>query len=154
MRLSPEMRPANDSSRKYVRVDEAGRAYATGGRKKASAQVWVWPCADGESKIIVNGMSLAGFLGGHWERRLDVMSPFTETGTVGLFSVNAVVRGGGPGGQAGAVRHGIATAMQGLDFMLRPTLRSAGFLTRDPRRRERKKPGQKGARAKFAWVKR
>ena len=71
-----------------------------------------------------------------------------------MFSVQCSVRGGGVSGQAGAVRHGIATALQGLDFTLRPALRGAGLLTRDPRRRERKKPGQKGARAKFAWVKR
>ena len=154
VRLSPDMRPPGDSSRKYVRVDANGRAYATGRRKTAVARVWVWPCADGAASLTINGKSLGEFLGGHWAQRYDVLKPFFVTRTEGLFSVRAHVGGGGYSGQAGALRHGIATAMQGLDFTLRPALRAAGLLTRDPRRRERKKPGQRGARAKFAWVKR
>ena len=72
----------------------------------------------------------------------------------GVYGVKATVKGGGITGQAEAIRHGIATALQGLDMSLRPVLKKAGFLTRDPRRSERKKPGQAGARKKFAWVKR
>ena len=91
---------------------------------------------------------------GHWDHRFTVLSPFFETRTAGKYSVMATVKGGGLTGQAEALRHGIATALQGLDARLRPPLKTAGFLTRDSRRRERKKFGQKGARKKFAWVKR
>jgi small subunit ribosomal protein S9 len=87
-------------------------------------------------------------------QRHTVLAPFFETRTAGRFSVMATVKGGGLNGQAEAVRLGIATALQGLDASLRPPLKKAGFMKRDPRQRERKKPGQKGARKKFAWVKR
>ncbi|KAL1515451.1 hypothetical protein AB1Y20_002076 [Prymnesium parvum] len=149
----PEDRPRGDTSRKYVYVDEKGRAYSTGGRKTASASVWVWETEEVPT-ITVNDMNLSDWLRGHWAYRLVVMQPFLHTNTVGKYSVKAYVKGGGLSGQAEAVRHGIATAMQGLNFDLRPTLKAAGFLTRDPRRRERKKPGQTGARKKWAWVKR
>ena len=93
----------------------------------------------------------------HGPRRLPrrpLGSPFLKTATTGEFTVTARVDGGGLSGQAQAIRHGISTALQGIDLAFRKPLRAAGFVTRDPRRRERKKPGQAGARKKFAWVKR
>ena len=150
------MRPPGDTSRKWVKYDEAtGRAYATGRRKMATARVWVWETPqDAAPAITINKLSLSRFFGGHWVHRHTVLAPFFETQTAGKYSVLATVAGGGLSGQAEAVRHGIATALQGLDAALRPPLKAAGFMKRDPRQRERKKPGQKGARKKFAWVKR
>jgi len=149
------MRPMGDTARKWVKVNEQGRAYSVGRRKTAVARVWVWE-AEGEEipTIAINRKNISRMFGGHWDCRRAVLSPFFETNTTGRFAVAALVKGGGLKGQAEAVRHGIATAMQGLDASLRPTLKDAGFLTRDRRRRERKKPGQKGARKQFAWVKR
>ena len=153
--LRPEDRPAGDTARYYVKVDELGRAYATGRRKTAVASVVLWPTpADRAASVRVNGMDLADFLGGHWALRHVVLSPFLKTATTGEFTVTARVDGGGLSGQAQAIRHGISTALQGIDLAFRKPLRAAGFVTRDPRRRERKKPGQAGARKKFAWVKR
>lgn len=155
LRYTSDMRPPGDTSRKWVKVDEQGRAYATGRRKTAVARVWVWETPDDQlAAVRINKQSLSRFFGGHWMQRHTVLAPFFETGTTGKYSVTATVRGGGINGQAEAVRHGIATALQGLDALLRPTLKRAGFMKRDPRRRERKKPGQTGARRKFQWVKR
>ena len=152
---SPSERPAGDTSRKYVSVDHLGRAHAVGRRKRAVARVWVWESEDPDApQVTVNGQSVSQFFGGHWDLRYAALSPFFKTQTAGLYSVMSTVRGGGRSGQAEALRLGIATALQGLNFDLRPTLKSAGFLTRDRRQRERKKPGQAGARKKFAWVKR
>lgn len=151
----PEYRPVGDTSRKYVKVDEAGVAYAVGRRKKARALVWLWETpSDGEAEVTINGKTISGFCDGHWAQRYTIMSPFAKTDTAGTYCVRAMVKGGGFNGQAEALRLGIATAMQGLDFSLRPILKSAGFLKVDSRRRERKKPGQAGARKRHAWVKR
>ena len=150
--FTSDMRPPKDSSRKWVQLDSKGRAYATGRRKTAVARVWVWP--DPKAEVRINKMSLSAFCRGHWEQRFMILAPFFETGTAGKFSVMATVKGGGITGQAQALRLGVATAMQGLDAALRPTMKAAGYLKRDPRQRERMKPGQKGARKKFAWVKR
>jgi len=153
--FTSDMRPPGDTSRKWVKVDPLGRAYATGRRKAAVARVWVWPSEDCElATVRINKTNLSSFFGGHWVHRHTVLSPFFVTDTAGQYNVMATVKGGGISGQAEAVRHGIATAMQGLDATLRPVLKKAGFMTRDARVRERKKPGQKGARKKFAWVKR
>lgn len=155
IRLSPDMRPEGDTSRKYVRVDEKGRAYATGRRKTAVARTWVWEVAEDEAPAItINKMDVSRFFGGHWVHREALMSPFLVTDTAGRFSVMATVKGGGLSGQTEALRLGIATAMQGLDLRFRPALKRVGFLRRDPRRRERLKPGQPGARKQPPWVKR
>ena len=119
------------------------------------ARVWVWESENAdEPKISINGKSLSRFFGGHWDLRYATLSPFFKTSTAGLYSLMATVKGGGISGQAEAIRHGVATALQGLNFNLRPILKEEGMLTRDRRQRERKKAGQKGARKKFAWVKR
>jgi small subunit ribosomal protein S9 len=86
--------------------------------------------------------------------RTIVRQPFDATSTLGRYDVHATVKGGGQAGQAGAIRHGISRALLVSDATLRETLRRGGFLTRDSRKKERKKYGQKGARAKFQFSKR
>jgi small subunit ribosomal protein S9 len=86
--------------------------------------------------------------------RMVVQQPLTVTGTADKFDVRANVSGGGPAGQAGAVRHGIARALLLADAALRPSLKAEGLLTRDPRMKERKKYGQPGARKRFQFSKR
>jgi len=155
IRLTPEMRPPGDTSRKYVKVDKHGRAYAVGRRKMASARVWLWPVMEEQpAEVSINGMDISRWFGGHWDYRAVLLTPFFVTDTAGKFNVKALVKGGGLSGQCEAMRLAIATAMQGLDMRYRPTLKKAGLLKVDGRRVERLKPGQPGARKKNAWVKR
>jgi len=125
--------------------------YATGHRKNATAKVWLVP--GGTGAITVNGRELPAYV----QRRsleLIVMQPLELTETVGQFDVKAKVLGGGIAGQAGALRHGISKALIVADPEFRPPLRRGGFLTRDPRVKERKKYGRKGARRGFQFSKR
>jgi small subunit ribosomal protein S9 len=125
--------------------------YATGHRKNATAKVWLVP--GGTGAITVNGRDLPAYV----QRRsleLIVMQPLELTETVGQFDVKAKVLGGGVAGQAGALRHGISKALIVADPEFRPPLRRGGFLTRDPRVKERKKYGRKGARRGFQFSKR
>lgn len=122
----------------------------TGRRKTAVARVRLAP---GSGKIIVNGRPMETYFGVD-AQRLMVVQPLNSTDTASKFDVRVSVAGGGPNGQAGAVRHGIARALLRTDLNLRPTLKAAGFLTRDPRMRERKKYGQPGARKRFQYSKR
>lgn len=153
--LTPEMRPPGDTSRKYIKF-VGDRAVAKGGRKTATATVYLWRTPPGElASIMINRKTLPEYFGRNWFLRLAVCAPFRVTNTEGEFNVTASVKGGGLSGQAQAIRHGIATAMQGFDLPLyRPPLKAAGYLKRDPRSKERKKPGQKRARKKYQWVKR
>lgn len=123
---------------------------ATGRRKEAVAQVKLVP---GTGKITVNGQGLAQYFG---RETLCVLikEPFQLTETANRFDLLTRVSGGGHSGQAGALRHGIARALLEVDENLRPTLKKAGMLTRDPRMKERKKYGQRGARARFQFSKR
>ena len=123
---------------------------ATGRRKESVAQVRLLP---GDGQIVVNGHSLSEYFGRE-ALQFHVTEPFQVTDTVKKFNLVAKVRGGGLSGQAGAIRHGIARALLETDQNLRATLRKAGMLTRDPRMKERKKYGQKGARARFQFSKR
>ena len=123
---------------------------ATGRRKESVAQVRLVP---GEGKMVVNRRSLSQHFGRNTLEML-IKEPFQLTETTDKFDLVAKVRGGGLSGQAGAVRHGIARALLSMDEGLRPVLRRAGMLTRDPRAKERKKYGQKGARARFQFSKR
>ncbi len=123
---------------------------ATGRRKESVAQVRLVP---GEGKMLVNRRSLSQHFGRNTLEML-IKEPFQLTETTNKFDLVAKVRGGGLSGQAGAVRHGIARALLSMDEGLRPVLRRAGMLTRDPRAKERKKYGQKGARARFQFSKR
>lgn len=126
------------------------RFYGTGRRKTSVARVWVRP---GPGRIMVNRRSFEDYFPRE-TLRMIIAQPLQITNTQGQFDVIATVEGGGPSGQAGAVRHGIARALVRFDDKLRPPLKKAGLLTRDPRMRERKKYGQPGARQKFQYSKR
>ncbi|HHW03499.1 MAG TPA: 30S ribosomal protein S9 [Thermoanaerobacterales bacterium] len=115
---------------------------ATGRRKTSVAKVWLAP---GSGRIIVNRKPLDEYFGLE-TLKVDVKRPLEVTNTVGRFDVIASVKGGGFTGQAGAVRHGIARALLKIDDEFRPLLKKEGFLTRDPRMKERKKYGLKKAR--------
>ncbi len=123
---------------------------ATGRRKTAVARVRL---ASGSGKIVINGRKLDNYFTTEVLRGM-VTLPFTSTQTTEKFDVRVNVVGGGPAGQAGAVRHGISRALLLADANLRPTLKAGGMLTRDPRMKERKKYGQPGARKRFQFSKR
>lgn len=122
----------------------------TGRRKTAVARVRL---ANGSGKITVNGRPFETYFPVETLRG-TASQPLTVTGTSGKLDVKVNVTGGGPNGQAGAVRHGIARALLKFDANLRPSLKAEGLLTRDPRMRERKKYGQPGARKRFQYSKR
>lgn len=122
----------------------------TGRRKTAVARVRL---ASGTGKITVNGRAFESYFPMELQRG-TVKQPLTVTGTADKYDVRVNVNGGGPIGQAGAVRHGIARALLEVDVNLRPALKAEGLLTRDPRMRERKKYGQPGARRRFQFSKR
>ena len=126
------------------------RYYGTGKRKDAVARVWIAP---GIGEVTVNDRPAEKYLGRLVLQRL-IQQPFEATDTVGRFNVVARCKGGGISGQAGAIRHGISKALLEADPGLRPTLRRLGFLTRDPRVKERKKYGRKRARRGFQFSKR
>ena len=116
--------------------------YGTGRRKKSTARVRILP---GTGVITINGRDIDDYFGLE-TMKLIVNQPFGVTATEGKFDIIANVRGGGFSGQAGAIRHGVAKALLQADETFRPALKAAGFLTRDPRMKERKKYGLKGAR--------
>ena len=122
----------------------------TGRRKTSVARVRL---SSGSGKILVNGRSLEAYFPTE-TLRMVIGQPFVATETSGSFDAHINVAGGGPMGQAGAVRHGIARALLQADATFRPRLKAEGFLTRDPRMRERKKYGQPGARKRFQYSKR
>ena len=126
------------------------RYYATGKRKNAIARVWLKP---GTGKIVVNERAVDEYFGRQTSRMI-IMQPFELTQTVGRFDTFARVHGGGLSGQAGALKHGISRALLEIDLTHRSVLKSAGFLTRDSRVKERKKYGKRGARASFQFSKR
>jgi len=122
----------------------------TGRRKTSVARVRL---AAGTGKITVNGRPVENYFVLDTQR-FTVTQPLTLTSTADKLDVRVNVAGGGPNGQAGATRHGIARALLKFDLNLRPQLKAEGFLTRDPRERERKKYGQPGARKRFQFSKR
>jgi small subunit ribosomal protein S9 len=122
----------------------------TGRRKESVARVRLIP---GQGTIQVNHRSCDDYFPRE-ALRSTIRSPLLLTRQLGKYDVVARVTGGGLSGQAGAIRLGIARALAGLDPANRASLRGAGFLTRDPREKERKKYGQKGARKRFQWTKR
>lgn len=125
--------------------------WGTGRRKTAVARIRLIP--GGTGQVIINERTLEDYFPREDHRKM-IFQPFEVTNLMGKFDVYVNVRGGGISGQAGAIRHGIARALLEYNPELRPILRKAGLLTRDPRMKERKKYGQKGARAKFQWTKR
>ena len=122
----------------------------TGRRKEAVARVRL---IEGASGIKINGRDIDQYFSRE-TLKMIVEQPLELTETLGKFTVVANVRGGGPSGQAGAIRHGITRALMVFDETLRSALRKQGYVTRDPRVKERKKYGQKGARRKFQFTKR
>ena len=124
--------------------------YGTGRRKKSIARVYLVP---GTGNITINKRSIDEYFGLE-TLKVVVRQPLVATDNVDKFDVLVNVHGGGYTGQAGAIRHGIARALLQVDAEYRPTLKSAGFLTRDPRMKERKKPGLKAARRASQFSKR
>ncbi len=124
--------------------------YATGRRKESVARVWLTP---GKGEIKVNKKSLLE----HFKRetlKMVIEQPLEITDSLGSYDISATVKGGGLSGQAGALRLGISRALTKVNEDMRPPLKKAGFLTRDPRMVERKKPGQPKARKRFQFSKR
>lgn len=127
-----------------------GFVHATGKRKTAVARIWMKP---GTGQILINKRPADQYLNRESDRAA-IMEPLVVTDLRGKFDIQVNVRGGGPSGQAGAIRHGISRALIDLDAGLREVLKKGGFLTRDSRMKERKKYGQPGARARFQYSKR
>ena len=125
------------------------RYYATGRRKTAVARVWV---TQGSGQIKVNNRTVDEYFGE--AVRQQALRPLTSLGIEGEFDIWCTVKGGGISGQAGALRHGLARALVVANEEYRGPLRKNGFLTRDSRMKERKKPGQPGARKRFQFSKR
>ncbi len=124
--------------------------YGTGRRKTSTARVHL---RQGTGQIMVNNRPIDEYFGND-VLKMIIKQPLSLTETVDKFDIVVVVDGGGPSGQAGAIRHGISRALQVYNTELRKRLKKAGLLTRDPRMKERKKYGQKGARARFQFSKR
>jgi small subunit ribosomal protein S9 len=124
--------------------------FSTGRRKTSVARVYMVP---GEGNILINKKDADEYLARD-TLKMIIMQPFEVTGTVGQFDVKVNVNGGGLSGQAGAIKHGISRALLKVDDEHRKLLKKAGYLTRDAREVERKKYGQRGARAKFQFSKR
>jgi small subunit ribosomal protein S9 len=124
--------------------------YATGKRKYAIARAWLSP---GSGAITVNAKAVEQYFPRQTLRTV-VQFPFEITGLIGKYDVKATVAGGGTTGQASALRHAISKALVTMDPALREPLKKEGLLTRDPRVKERKKYGQKGARKRFQYSKR
>ncbi|WP_027715082.1 30S ribosomal protein S9 [Desulfuromonas sp. TF] len=126
------------------------RYYATGKKKTSVARVWIKP---GSGNIVVNQRSLDEFFGRETSKMV-VHQPLELTDNVGKFDISVNVCGGGPSGQAGAIKHGITKALLEADPELRAVLKKAGFITRDSRVKERKKYGRRAARRSFQFSKR
>ena len=123
---------------------------ATGRRKSSVARVSLTP---GIGKVVVNERAFENYFVRETDR-ISIMDPLKLTNIENKFDITASINGGGLSGQAGAMRLGLSRALVLFDLEAKPALRKADCLRRDPRMKERKKPGQKGARKKFQWVKR
>lgn len=145
-----EVNPENVAIVYVQKLDEHGRAYATGKRKDAIARVWIKP---GTGKITIGGKDYATYFARPVLQML-INQPITAAAREGQYDVVATCSGGGLSGQAGAVRHGISKALTLFEPELRPVLKKGGFLTRDSRVVERKKYGRAKARKSFQFSKR
>ena len=125
-------------------------SYGTGRRKTATARVFL---REGTGEMTVNGVGMDDYFGSE-VLKMIIRQPLQVVEKEGELDMWATVRGGGGSGQAGAIRHGLSRALVELEPTFRESLKTAGFMTRDPRRKERKKYGQKGARARFQFSKR
>ena len=124
--------------------------YATGKRKTSVARVWIKP---GTGQIMINKRTIDEYFG-RPTSKMVVRQPLELTENIGKFDVSVNVSGGGPSGQAGAIKHGITKALLEADPELRASLKKAGFITRDSRIKERKKYGRRAARRSFQFSKR
>ena len=131
-------------------MDRQNVYYATGRRKTAVAKTWLTP---GTGSITINGRTMEDYFPLE-SAKIVLTQPLTLTNNLDSFDVRVTVKGGGINGQVGAVRHGITRALLEADPDLRTQLKKAGFVKRDPRTKERKKYGQRGARARFQFSKR
>ncbi len=141
---------AAESEAAKPKIDNLGRAYATGKRKDAVARVWL---KRGTGQVNVNGRDIEVYFA-RPVLRMILNQPFVVTERLGQFDIIATVKGGGLSGQAGAVRHGISRALLNFEPELRGVLKKGGFLTRDSRVVERKKYGRRKARRSFQFSKR
>ena len=142
--------PAPETPKYIQKLDKQGRAYATGKRKDAVARVWLKP---GAGRILVNTRDFETYFA-RPVLRMIVNQPLEIAGRASQYDVMVNVTGGGLSGQAGAVRHGVSKALTNYEPELRPVLKREGFLTRDARVVERKKPGRAKARRSFQFSKR
>jgi small subunit ribosomal protein S9 len=126
------------------------RIYATGRRKTAVARVWLSP---GAGNFVINDRDDETYFS-RATARMVIRQPFEELDSLGNYDVWCTVKGGGTSSQAGAIRHGITRALIKVAEENRSPLKAAGYVTRDPRKKERKKYGQRGARARFQFSKR
>ena len=145
-----EVQVENEAPVYEKKIDDLGRAYATGKRKTAVARVWIKP---GNGKITVNGKDQADYFG-RPVLQMIIKQPLVAAERNDQFDVVCTVKGSGPSGQAGAVRHGISKALTCFEPELRGVLKKGGFLTRDSRAVERKKYGRAKARKSFQFSKR
>lgn len=134
----------------FFRIMADIQYYGTGRRKTSTARVYLRP---GKGDITVNRREFDNYFPNE-ALRMIIRQPLRLTDTAGKFDILVNVKGGGTAGQAGAVRHGITRALMEFNIDLRGALKKAGFVTRDPRQKERKKYGQKGARKRFQFSKR
>ncbi|MBK7536540.1 MAG: 30S ribosomal protein S9 [Myxococcales bacterium] len=126
------------------------KTYATGRRKTAIARVWLYA---GDGQIVINDRPDDDYFS-RPTARMVIRQALEEVNLLSQYNVHATVVGGGISSQAGAIRHGITRALMKIDSELRPKLKAAGYVTRDPRKKERKKYGQRAARARFQFSKR
>ncbi len=124
--------------------------YSTGRRKRAVARVWMMP---GSGKIMINRRDIDHYFG-RATSKMIIRQPLELTETTNRYDVYINVSGGGLSGQADAIKHGITRSLMKINASFRPSLKKAGFITRDSRSKERKKYGQRGARARFQFSKR
>jgi small subunit ribosomal protein S9 len=131
-------------------MTDKNRFYATGRRKHAIARVWLMP---GSGKVEINHRDIDDYFG-RATSKMILRQPLELTETIGRYDLHVNVSGGGLSGQADAIQHGITRALMLLNPAFRPALKKAGYVTRDPRIKERKKYGQRGARARYQFSKR
>lgn len=145
-----EILNTEDKEQRVTVRDSLGRSYGTGKRKNSVARVWIKP---GKGQVIVNKKDITQYFGRATLQML-LKKPFDVTNTKDSFDVICSVEGGGLSGQAGAIKHGISKALSLFDPLFHPILKKFGYMTRDSRIVERKKPGRKKARRAFQFSKR
>lgn len=150
LNIKDELAPQDATSKEPVKMDKLGRVYATGRRKTAVARVWIKP---GKGVFTINKITVDKYFTNSANSHL-ALEPLRLTDNLGKFDIMCTVDGSGKSGQAGAIKHGIARALDKIDVTTHTTLRQTGCLTRDSRKVERKKYGLSGARKSYQFSKR